>query len=266
MKLSQYINQLQQTGRKSFSKDEAVKALHLPSKAFDMALLRLRKKGTVVTPYKNFHIIVPPEYQVLGCLPANQLIPLLMEHLKISYYVCLLSAAELHGAAHQRPQIFHVMTNKRMRPIHCGKITVNFIFKKDLSYIPTQPFNVPTGYLITSTPEATAMDLFLYPYQAGGINHIATVLSELVEAIEPQKLLVLARSSAQNAWVQRLGYILEKIDPYETTRKVECIKFLREHVQGIHPSYVSLIARGIRSLSRDKTWRIIVNTDIDSDI
>ncbi|MCD6056459.1 MAG: uncharacterized protein K0R12_1421, partial [Gammaproteobacteria bacterium] len=206
MTLSKYINQIQQTGRKSFSKDEAIKALHLSSKAFDMSLLRLRKKGIIATPYKNFHIIVPPEYQAFGCLPANQFIPLLMEHLKISYYVCLLSAAELHGAAHQRPQIFQVMTNKRMRPIHCGKIAVNFIFKKDLSCVPTQFFNVPTGYLITSTPEATAMDLLLYPYQAGGINHIATVLSELVEAIEPQKLLVLARSSSQNAWVQRLGY------------------------------------------------------------
>ncbi len=231
-----------------------------------MSLLRLRKKGIVATPYKNFHIIVSPEYQAFGCLSANQLIPLLMEHLKISYYVCLLSAAELHGAAHQRPQTFQVMTNKRMRPIDCGRITVNFIFKKDLSYVPTQSFNVPTGYLMTSTPEATAIDLLLYPYQAGGINHIATVLSELVEVIEPQKLLVLVRSSAQNACVQRLGCILEKIDPYETKQKVACIKLLREHIQHIHPSYVSLIARDIKSLSRDKTWRIVVNTDTESDI
>lgn len=153
-----------------------------------------------------------------------------------------------------------------MRPIRCGKIAVDFIFKKQLSGTPIQPFNMPTGYLITSTPEVTAMDLLLYSHQAGGVNHIATVLTELIEVMEPKKLLELACSSTQNAWVQRLGYILEKIDPYETTKKAECIELLREHIQHINPSYVALIERGIKSLSRDKTWRIIVNTEIESDM
>lgn len=266
MKLSEYINQIQQTGRKSFSKDEAVNALHVSPKAFDMSLMRLRKKGVVATPYKNFHVIVPPEYYSFGCLPANQLIPMFMEHLKIPYYVCLLSAAELHGAAHQRSQVFQVMVNKRIRSIHCGKIVVNFIFKKALSDAPTQVVNMPTGYLRVSTPEATAMDLLLYTHQSGGINHIATVLTELIEAINPQKLLQLARSSTKNSWVQRLGYIFENIDPNESTQQAECIRLLKEHIQQINPSYVVLIERGIKHFSRNKTWRLIVNTEIESDI
>jgi hypothetical protein len=49
-------------------------------------------------------VIVPPEYRRIECLAADHFVPQLMEHLGEWYYVALLSAAELHGAAHQRPK------------------------------------------------------------------------------------------------------------------------------------------------------------------
>lgn len=266
MKLSEYINEIRQRGRMSFSSEEARRALQVSSKALGMSLIRLRRKGELVTLYKNFHLIVPPEYQMLGCLPANQLIPLLMEYLKIPYYVCLLSAAELHGAAHQRPQIFQVMTSKRMKPIHCGKVNIYFVFKKELSSTPIQQFNVHSGYLMMSTPEATAMDLLLYPHQVGGINRIATILTELIEVISAQKLLMLAKSSQETAWIQRLGYILDQIEILEKSEINECIHLLSDYINEVNPSYVPLIGRKIKSFARDKTWRIIINSQIESDI
>lgn len=57
-------------------------------------------------PFRGFHVIVPPEYRNLGCLPPDQFVPQLMEHLGLVYYAGLLSAARLHGAAHRAPMVF----------------------------------------------------------------------------------------------------------------------------------------------------------------
>jgi len=45
-------------------------------------------------PYRGFYVIVSPEYRSLGCRPAEQFIPDLMEYLGEVYYAGLLSAAE----------------------------------------------------------------------------------------------------------------------------------------------------------------------------
>ena len=95
-----------------------------------------------------------------------------------------------------------------------GKIVIEYVVKKsNLTSTPTQMFTVKTGYLIVATPESTAMDLVMYPYRSGGPNHIATVLTELIEKIEPVKLQLLAEQTESLRWVQRLGYYLESIEP-----------------------------------------------------
>jgi hypothetical protein len=57
-----------------------------------------------------------PEYRSLACLPADQFIPALMKRFDFAYYVGLLSAAQLRGAAHQRPQESQVPLAKNRRP------------------------------------------------------------------------------------------------------------------------------------------------------
>ena len=51
-----------------------------------------------------------------------------------------------------------------------------------------------TGYLKVATPELVALDLLNYPNHAGGLNHIATVFSELIETLDPVKLINLAKN------------------------------------------------------------------------
>ena len=53
------------------------------------------------------------------------------------------------------------------------------------------------------------MDLILYPHQSGGLNHIATVLTELVEKMDVEKLYELAEKNQEITWKQRLGYLLD---------------------------------------------------------
>jgi len=57
--------------------------------------------------------------------------------------------------------------------------------RKRLTDVPVQPFNSPRGTLLVSTPEATAIDLVGYAAHAGGLNQVATVLSELAERMDP---------------------------------------------------------------------------------
>ncbi len=78
---SQFIQALQAQGRYHFTTEEAVQALRVSVTATRAALRRLKVKGEIADPLRGFHVVVPPEYRRLGCLPADQFIPQLMRHL-----------------------------------------------------------------------------------------------------------------------------------------------------------------------------------------
>jgi hypothetical protein len=88
------------------------------------------------------------------------------------------------------------------------------MIRKRLSEVPVQSLNTPRGILLVSTPEATAVDLVGYQHQAGGLDQVATVLSELAEKIHPEKLAAAAATAAV-PWAQRLGYLLERVGAVE---------------------------------------------------
>ena len=209
-KARQYLEELASQGRHSFTSAEAKTAHGVSAHAAFLALNRLAKQGLLASPARGFYVIVPPEYRSLGCLPAEQFVPDLMKWLKRPYYVCLLSAAELHGAAHQRPQALQVFLQGKRRPTTCGRVRVDFMVRKGLSAVPVQTVNTPRGGLVVSTPEATALDLVGYERQAGGLNLVATVLSELAERVDPQKLAAAANASPI-VWAQRLGYLMQLV-------------------------------------------------------
>ena len=192
MAVMQFITDLVAKGRYSFSSNEAAQALGTSAVATRAALRRLRQKGEIAMPYKGFYVVVPPEYRNVGCLPAGHFLPALMEHLGEKYYAGLLSAAEYHGAAHQRPQVFQVVVAKNKPEMNCGMIRVIFVARKNMERIPTTDFKTPRGYLKISTPEATAYDLVGYPNHGAGLDNVATVLAELAEKLNGKELVRLA--------------------------------------------------------------------------
>lgn len=60
--------------------------------------------------YRGFYVVIPIQYQLQGIVPPNYYIDELMTHVGKPYYVGLLSAAAMYGAAHQRPMLTQVMT------------------------------------------------------------------------------------------------------------------------------------------------------------
>ena len=127
-----FISDLVAGGRYCFSAEEAVGALGATVVATRAALRRLRQKGELAMPYKGFHVVVPPEFRNIGCLLAGHFIPSLMAYLEKKYYAGLLSAAEYHGAAHQRPHVFQVVVARNKPEITCGKIRVMFVARKNM--------------------------------------------------------------------------------------------------------------------------------------
>lgn len=258
--LVDFINAMAAKGRSSFSYKDIEKQIKSSSMAIKAALRRLQKKGEIAMPYRGFYIIVPPEYRALGCLPAEQFIPDLMNYLGEIYYVGLLSAAEYHGAAHQRSQIFQVVVAKSRRSIKCGKIRVDFVFRKNAAKIPTQNRNTPAGIIKISTPEATAIDLIGYAKHCGGINNVATVLAELVEKIDSKRLVIAAKLSPI-AWVQRLGYLLD------LTVKGDKTGDIAAYVKNKLTVRIPLMpSNSIKGAKMDVRWRVFVNAKVEADI
>lgn len=254
-----YLVRLQSVGRYVFTSRDAGEALGLSHDAVKLALNRLRRKGEIASPARGFYVIVPPEYRVLGCLPADQFLPALMAHGKTSYYAGLLSAAQYHGAAHHRPQEFQVMVGKPRRPIKCGKVRVVFHVRKDVSAVPVQQINTLRGTVTVSTPEATAFDLIGYESQIGGLDAVATVLVDLAEKIDPSKLAALAQT-VPLPWAQRLGYLLERIQ--EAPRAQPLNDYVRARARDLTLLQPSAPDDGA---TRNRNWKLIVNAEVETE-
>ena len=231
-------------------------------------MYRLKKAGKLISPINGLYIIVPPEQRPYGSIPAEELVPIMMNHLEAEYYVALLSAASYFGASHQKPARFQVISNKRIKhSLKFGQVVIEIIYKDSLANLPMKDFIVSTGYLKASTPELTAIDLFKYPKRAGGISHIATVLSELVESIEPNNLIKLAENMNELCQLQRLGYVIEKIDVMDEEKKHSLVTKIRDYLKNTHRPFVPLVSNMPNAgCSRCKNWNIIKNSDFESDL
>lgn len=265
MTFQDYINQVRSRGQYSFTTTEAATELGITVNAVRTGMYKLKKKGSIVSPARQLYIIVPPEHQRWGTLPAAELVPLIMSHWNCSYYACCLTAADYHGASHQKPQIFQIMTNKRRKNIVINDMEIEFLYKKNLDPWLVDKRVVKSGYLYISSPELTAIDLLAYRHKSGGLNHIATVLSELVEAMSPKKLGEIINRS-KPAYIQRLGYLLECVKEYEPdiVEKLlaPVVKFIKSHTIYWVPLAKELPTKGVE---RNKLWKLIINTTIEPD-
>lgn len=185
-----------------------------------------------------------------------------MRYLQQPYYVGLLSAAKYYAAAHQKPLVFQVVVQKVMRPIQCGDVSVQFIKSEDIKRVPTRQFNTPAGYLQVESPEALMIDLLRYSLRSGGINNIATILTELEESIDESKLVAtIATMQAEQIIMQRLGYLLELAGASELANKIEDI--LKTRTLRTRPLVNGVSTKGS---DRNKRWQLYINYEVDSDL
>lgn len=261
MYLKSYIDDLVARGRHSFCTKDLSKELGVSDGAMWAALSRLKRKGEIVSPAKGYYIIVPPEYRSLGTLPPEHFIPRLMDYWQTPYYVGLLSAAQRYGAAHQQPQICQVVLPKYHRPLKVGRIEVAFVSNKRFAEIPTREFNTPRGFILYSSPEATALDLVTYSAQCGGMGNVLTVLNELVEQMDVNLFKQLLAQTKEHPVLQRLGYLLDHIGEDELAKAVS------DRLGSLYLAIVPL-DRGNpnRTGEVSEKWRLCINTNLESDL
>lgn len=257
MAISQYIEDLQARGRYSFSYATAMSETGKSEKAVERALSRLRQRGVIASPRKGFYVIVPPEYRVAGCLPASWFIDDMMSFVGELYYVGLLSAAELYGAAHHRPQELQVVTVRSHRMVECGRTRIRFFSKRYPERTLTTKHKTRTGFVEVSTPEATALDLVRYSFELGGLSAVVTVISELSENLKA-RALVRAAGGFELSVVQRLGFMLDKLNQNKLSNP------LSNWVLEQRPRLVALRSgETVCSEYNDERWRIRVNEEIE---
>jgi predicted transcriptional regulator of viral defense system len=208
---SSYLTHLLSTGRVVFSGEEARLALGVSQGALLDAAERQQRKQHLVSLRRGLYVIVPPQYLAWGAPPPPWYIDDLMRHEGRPYYVGLLKAAELHGATHQAVMEFQVVTNKRLPKIRAGRSPITFHYRKDMAAVSEaiEDRKTDTGRMKVSSLELTLFDLMRYPHSGGGLDNIATIISDLGNRIDPGKLAALS-AAFERSVIQRLGYLLER--------------------------------------------------------
>lgn len=231
--------------------------------ALKRALDRLSNKERIISVYKGFYLIVPPEYTSRGLLPPMLFIDSLMQFVNKPYYVGLLSAAALHGAAHQQPQEFFVVTDTKQTTTLKKGLKINYITKKSISGSFLEKRKTEFGYVNVSNPELTAADLVYYHNRIGGINRAASVLNELVEVMKPERVTEELINTLTIPTIQRLGYLLDVV----LGQKALADKLYTESRKLKKEFFRQPLKAGIEKIGfpKDDRWKIIVNTDIEID-
>lgn len=261
--LEDFINELRSNGKYAFSLPEVRSRFEQSDEAIKKALQRLKKKKEIALIRNEFYVVITPEYRSKGILPPSLFVADLMKFLGKDYYVGLLNAASYYGAAHQQPQTFSVITMKpSLRNINNDNLKINFYIKKEWDKDNIVQKKVDTGYIKVSSPELTALDLVYYFDQAGGLNRVATVLEELGESIDPNKMLDLAKRYSPITAVQRLGFLFEEI-----LNMPDLSEPMKDYLKTVN--YFPVLLRPQKEkheMITGNDWKVVQNIEIETDL
>ena len=261
--LDNYIESLMAKGRYYVTREELHAQFSVNAAAIRHGLRRLTRNRCMRPVRNGFYVIVPPEHRSLGVLPPEMFVDDFMRYINRPYYTGLLSAAALHGAGHQQPQNFSVITNRPpIRPIHFKDVKIRFLVKSDMPENGIERRKTPAGYIAVSSPELTAIDLITYLRQSGGLAVVLTVLEELSEQFTEEKMKAAIGGQVPSTSLQRLGFLLDT-----ALNRHELAEVL----------YTALLSRPFFHIplnpaeAKDKNpinkkWKISVNMDLEAEL
>jgi predicted transcriptional regulator of viral defense system len=177
--------------------------------------------------------------------------------------VALLSAAEVHGFAHQRPQVLQVMTGARLRDRSFQRVRFQFVYSRHLEDRSVEVINTPTGTARVASRATTVFDVVFFPRLSGGLSNVATVLGDMLDeqALEPD-LLAREATGYPASVVARTGWLLdfmaERLDLQFDTSGLLASAAARTNPTLLDPS-------GVRTGERDERWNVIVNVYPDEE-
>ncbi len=258
MTLETWIDRLQAGGRYSFLRAEAMKDSGFSPEAVSKALQRAVKRGRIVKLKDYFYVIVPLEYASAGSPPVSWFVRDLMTAMGLPYYVGLLSAAGLHGASHQQPQQFQIVTDRSVRPMIAGRTRLRFFASKYTARAASADIKTPTGSMCISTRETTLLDLVRFVRSAGGLDNVATILAELSPAADPRLLIAAVRLVHDVPNTQRLGYILDHVRQRRLSDPIHAwLERQKPHILALQSG------QPVNDAKLNRRWNLLVNRSIE---
>jgi len=241
---------------------EASELLGIPEAHVSPTLARWQRQGSLFSPTKGLYVAIPPEFRLWGTVPASHFIDAMMGHLGHPYYVGRLSAAEVHGYGHQRPQVFQVITTAQLRDRSFGRVRIAFSTSRHAAERPAVDVNTPTGTMRVSTRETTVFDLVAHPNESGSLDNVATILGEMLDdaALDFQALAALADGYPASVG-QRVGWLIDFMAEYvDVQASTEPL-----HRRLSRSAAVMLDPSGPREGQVDERWHVIVNEEPQPD-
>ncbi len=246
-------------GRYAFTLAEAASTLGVTPSATRQALARLQQRREIFSPTKSLYVAVPPDYRNWGALPGDWFIDAMMRHLERPYYIALLSAARLHGASHQAPQVFQVMTDSPpLRGRDFSRVRLRFYTSQHVAEDPTEQVTVPTGYATVSAKETTVVDLISHYRDAGGHGNVATIIKEIGD-LNGAELARISSRRGRSA-VRRTGWF---VDHFGTADDLEALRQAARFDVG---EPILLDPAGPKRGRADPDWRVRLNAQVEPDL
>lgn len=255
----EFLRGLMGRGRGTFSRQDAAQELGGGS-SLSNKLARLQASGWIMPVGRGFYAIIEPGNQAFGFAPPPTFLDDWAKHRGLQYYAGGVSAAEIHGAAHQRPQTYQVVVERALRPFQYGDLRMSFFQKRPISDRMWVQRTVPAGYLRVSTPEVTAYDLLFLPKACRSLSRVATIMVELAEVLKATALAELCDMECETIPLQRLGWLLDRTGWQKLTDK------LHRSLKKRKPQWRLLEPQLPADGPRNERWRIVENTEVEPDI
>jgi hypothetical protein len=174
----QFLDQSQARGEFIVSVDQLAQAGQMTHIAVRRQLEHLSQRVQHLPGRPSAYLIVPPEHLARGAPPVAAWLDAYFRLRGQPYYVGLLSAAALHGSSSQALQVTQILTTKPMRPMHLGRLHVDFYVKKHLRQTPLSSLAGMPAPLALSSPEATILDLIAFSDRIGGRRRVTEVIAD----------------------------------------------------------------------------------------
>lgn len=183
-----------------------------------------------------------------------------MTFINRDYCVGWLSAAALHGASHQAPQVFQIAVTRQVRDRTIGRSALEFHERSYIAKVPTRRASTSAGVARVASPGATMLMACSDPLLCGGLNNVATIVAELADE-QPGYLADVIHGAPlfPKATICRLGWLLENV------ADENALDGLSDLCAGLgEPAMLS--PYGPRSGEIDRKWNVIVNKRVEADI
>lgn len=263
--LHEWVNNQMVRGLYIFTKEDVL-SINLPisRQALQNSLSRLTERGIIISPWKNFYVIIPMEYRLKGIVPPAFYINKLMTFLGRDYYVSHLTAAAYNGAAHQRAMIFQATVNGGpIRSIKKNGTNLEFTRRKQMPMSFVMHVKTQTGYMNVSGPELTALEIVADEKKIGGLSRAAEILMEMCPSMhwDESKLSLLPYFSTPT--IQRLGFILEKIEERDIANAL--FSLMQQDKRIMRNTLLKHSKKNFANANIHNRWKIIDNYELEID-